>query len=125
MAIRCSFLKALKSINQATDTKSLFQDVYPVELNVKNLKPGTLFVDSTVSSGHAQWIAQTTFDGMSNPILFYASTVPERVREVLVYPFMKIKWPEQSKNGFVRFRWAVQTGGAVRLKSAKRCLDIV
>ncbi len=113
------FLKALRSINDATDTKTLFRDVYPIELNSKNLKSGTLFVDSTSTSGHAQWISQMSFDGMSNPITFYASTVPQRVREMLVYPFMKNKWPEKNKNGFARFRWAVQSSGVVSLKSAE------
>jgi hypothetical protein len=113
------FLTAIKSINDSVDTGSLFHDVYPVQLNSKNLRVGTLFVDSTATSGHAQWISKMTFDGANNPITFSASTVPRIVREMLIYPFMKPKWPVQNKNGFARFRWAVQSGGQVSLKSGE------
>lgn len=113
------FRSALREINDSTDTKTLFHDVYPVELNSKNLRSGTLFVDSTITTGHAQWIAQMNFDGGSNPILFYSSTVPQVVREMLIYPFMKPKWPEKNKNGFAKFRWAVQSNNQVSLKSSE------
>ena len=112
------FQTALKSINDSTDTKTLFHDVYPVELNSKNLRPGTLFVDSTVATGHAQWISQMTFDGMNNPITFFSSTVPQMMRDLLVYPFMKPKWPVQNQNGFARFKWAVQSNVKVYLKAS-------
>ncbi len=113
------FLKAIRNINDSTDTKTLFRDVYPVELNSKNLRIGTLFVDSTATTGHAQWISQMSFDGSNNPIIFNSSTVPQIVREMLVYPFMKPKWPEQNKNGFAKFRWAVQNKTQVSLKSSE------
>jgi hypothetical protein len=113
------FRAALRSINDSTDTKTLFRDIYPTELNVKNLKPGTLFVEATSTTGHAQWISHINFDGVNNPIMFYSSTVPQAIRETLVYPFMKIKWPEQNVNAFGRFRWPVQTAGQVKLASSE------
>lgn len=113
------FLKALVDINNATSSKTLFKDLYPVKLTVKQLVPGTVFVNATQDSGHAEWIAQTEFDGQHAPLLFYSSTVPQQVREFLVYPFMKIKWPEKNKNGFTRFRWPVMNNNTVQLTAAE------
>lgn len=112
------FLVALKDLLNSTSSKTLFQDTYPVQLNSKNLVPGTLFINATADSGHVEWIAKTIFSGQQSPIVFYSSTVPQMVREFLVYPFMKVKWPQKNKNGFVRFRWPVMNGASVALKSS-------
>lgn len=114
------FLTALKSINNATDTRTLFKDLYPVKLSPKFLNPGALYVNSTEASGHAEWVAKTSFDGISSPIVFYASTVPQQVRDFLVYPFMKVKWPLKNKNGFMKFRWAVRSGNEVNFVSSEK-----
>ncbi|MFZ3231055.1 MAG: hypothetical protein WA160_12685 [Pseudobdellovibrio sp.] len=112
------FLQALKDIINSTNSKTLYQDTYPVILSSKYLVPGTLFVNATKESGHAEWISKMSFDGMQAPIMFNSSTVPQLVRDLLVYPFMKIKWPEKNKNGFVKFRWVVLSNNSVSLKSA-------
>jgi hypothetical protein len=102
------FQRALHDINNATDSKTLFRDLYPVKLSTNNLVPGTVFVNAAQASGHAEWIAKTNYNSNNAIITFYASTVPQQVRDFLVYPFMKVKWPEKNKNGFMRFRWPVQ-----------------
>lgn len=114
------FLRAVRDINNATDSKTLFRDLYPVKLNTQNLVAGTLFVNATQSSGHAEWIARTNFDANNSVITFYASTVPQQVREFLVYPFMKVKWPEKNKNGFMRFRWAVKSAAGITQISSEK-----
>jgi hypothetical protein len=114
------FLNAIKSIHDATDTKTLFRDLYSVKLSPKFLTPGALYVNATETSGHAEWIAKTFFDGLHSPIVFYSSTVPQQVREFLVYPFMKVKWPKKNANGFMKFRWAVVTKGGVQLAAAEK-----
>lgn len=105
------FRKALHAAINSTDTRTLFKDLYPIKLNSRSLVPGAVFINATSVSGHAEWISKTSFDGMNNPIMFFSSTVPQRVRETLVYPFMKTKWPVRTDNGFMRFRWAVQSQG--------------
>lgn len=112
------FLKAIVDVINSTNSKTLYQDTYPVQLNSKYLVPGTLFINATQTSGHAEWISKVSFDGMQAPIMFNSSTVPQIVRDLLVYPFMKIKWPVKGDNGFVKFRWAIESGGSVSLKSA-------
>lgn len=113
------FKTALRDIVNATDTRTLFKDTYPIELNRKNLVPGTLFMNATSASGHAEWIAKMSFDGMNNPITFYASTVPQQVRELLVYPFMKTQWPTRNENGFVRLKWVRMSGNSPVIISEK------
>jgi hypothetical protein len=113
------FLEALRFINNNTNTRTLYSDLYPIELNAKNLRPGAIFIKTTESSGHAEWIARTQFDGINAPITFYSSTVPKQVRELLSYPFMRKHWPKQGQNGFGQFRWAVQTSRGVSLVSAQ------
>ena len=114
------FLRAIRDINNATDSKTLFRDLYPVKLNAQNLVAGTMFVNATQTSGHAEWVARTNFDANNSVITFYASTVPQQVREFLVYPFMKVKWPEKSKNGFMRFRWPVKSASGINLVSPEK-----
>ncbi len=114
------FLNAIKTIHDTTDTRTLFRDMYPVKLGPKYLTAGTLYVNSTDASGHAEWIAKTFFDGLHSPIVFYSSTVPQQVREFLVYPFMKVKWPIKNANGFLKFRWAISTNGSVQLLASDK-----
>lgn len=114
------FLSALKNINDNTDTRTLFKDLYSVKLSPKFLTAGTLYVNSTESSGHAEWVAKTSFDGQHSPIVFYSSTVPQQVREFLVYPFMKVNWPLKNKNGFMKFRWPVVSGRNLNFVSAEK-----
>lgn len=111
------FLAAIKDINSSTDTKSLYKDLYPIQLTAQYLTPGTIYINATQSTGHAEWISKNYFDGINNPITFFSSTVPKQVRETLVYPFMKTKWPEKGAHSFMRFRWAIQSKGSVQLKS--------
>ena len=111
------FQAALKEINSSTDTKSLYKDLYPIKLNTQFLAPGAIYINATQSSGHAEWVAKNSFDGINNPIVFYSSTVPKQVRETLVYPFMKTKWPEKNAHSFMRFRWAIQSATSVQLKA--------
>lgn len=113
------FKTALKEIVHSTDTKTLFKDTYPIELNRKYLVPGALYMNATSTSGHAEWISKMSFDGMNNPITFYASTVPQQVRELLVYPFMKTQWPIKNENGFVRLKWVRQIGNNVSIVTEK------
>ena len=111
------FLKALNDINDMTSTATLMKDVYPVKINSENLKPGTLYVNSSADAGHAEWITKMNYDNMNIPITFSSSTVPAVVRETLAYPFMKPKWPLLGTNGFFRFRQAELSGNIVILKS--------
>lgn len=111
------FMAAIKEINSSTDTKSLYKDLYPIKLNAQYLAPGAIYINATQSSGHAEWISKNYFDGINNPITFYSSTVPKQIRETLVYPFMKTKWPEKGAHAFMRFRWAIQSKNSVQMIS--------
>lgn len=115
------FFAALRKVIENSDTKTLLADSYPVSLARAPLSPGAFFLKPGRSMGHAELIGRLDLSGNGFPITFFASTVPARTRDLLVYPFLKLHAPDSDiGDGFRRLRWPVLLKQGVTLKASSQ-----
>lgn len=115
------FFAALRKVIGDTDTKTLFVDSYPVSLGRASLAPGAFFLKPGHDMGHAELIGRLDLTGGGFPITFFASTVPARTRDLLVYPFLKLHAPDlEIGDGFRRMRWAVSSARGIALQAGQQ-----
>ncbi len=100
------FRAALAYVMTNTYTHTLFDDSYPVRLDLDAFSPGGFHLGLHGSSGHTQVIYRGPSETSGLPFMMLSSTVPQDVRKLFVHFYWGSQPVDQQHEGFKRIRWA-------------------
>ncbi len=116
----------MRYVFDTTSTKMLPQDTYPVAIKREDLIPGTLwtrnsqssesflialFAGPNAASGHSEMVKDVSPSGV---IYLIGSTVPSKVRSLIIGNSFVFAPNEDSKTGFRRWIWPQNIGQATQ-----------
>lgn len=108
------FLAALNYLMNKTYTHTLWQDSYPIAIQIDSLLPGGYHLYLDNRSGHTQLIYKVGTHADEIPVLTLNSTVPQELRDLMEFVFFDNEVDENSR-AFLRMRWPVYTSNGITL----------
>ena len=111
------FLAALDYVLDNTYTHSLMADSYPVSIDPATFLPGIHHLNLYLEdSGHTMLVNDV--NAATGGVSLIYSDVPRQVRELYSDTFNEYEqYPNLTRGGFLRIRWAISTSTGLQLKS--------
>ncbi len=102
------FRQSLLTVLQATSTKTLPHDIYPIGITAGSLSAGAVFIED----GHSGMVGNIIQDGSTySPIQTWEATLPRKVTKLRQSNYFSPGADKASGTGLMRFRWPVFAGG--------------
>jgi hypothetical protein len=105
------FLAALSYLTHHTFTHTLWNDSYPIAMNLQFLTPGAYHVNRDATSGHTMIVSRVGTKTDEIPLITLSSTTPRAVRHLNEYMYtenksdikhlalLRMRWPQFTKSG--------------------------